>query len=537
MTISHVLQCAVRRAVPFVLLAAVTAGVFVGVRRNLPPTPPGGNQGEMSGTDVPDTSREPSRSDTAGMGLTPGEITLTVQDAYSKPQILAFSGEVPFGEGMHAASVLKEAGFSLSDAAYAQNTHVLALADGMDFLPNTYSRTLGTTYKLSYERKTEMSAPTPVYTAVQTVLPALEPYMGYLVLAGSAETAVYTSGGAHLVTFPTGEYVSADTRDMAGNPLFYKETGGERQYFRIDEENGGFIPSDYIDSVHNRGVYFDYPAYYGVSDNGLSRIVQITTTAERVEVETEAATEPETDPAETEPTEPTFTVNVLSEERLWAYGYSAAWRRTGYYYTEAYNFSEGMACVLDADGKMRFLNDACYYAFYPNKNYFYHDWYVREYMLPPLTNGEESIGFFYYDHGLCRVRRQVSDWTFADRVAIDEDILIDKTGAEFPVPEGYDILAYSDGVILLEKDGKYGYMNYTGAWIAQPIYDYARPFFEGLAVVGFADGERLVLDTAGEIVIPAGIYTHISDMSSGVMAVYSADSGWNVLYKMAKYAE
>ena len=138
------------------------------------------------------------------------------------------------------------------------------------------------------------------------------------------------------------------------------------------------------------------------------------------------------------------------------------------------------------------------------------------------------------------MRRQVVDWYSLNylenlRVAIDEDILIDKTGNEFPVPEGYDIVSYADGVILLSRDGKYGLMDHTGRWIAQPIYDFARPTIEGLTVVGFSDGTRLMLDTSGEIVIPAGLYEHISDASSGVITAYSEKTGWVLFHKMAKY--
>lgn len=280
------------------------------------------------------------------------------------------------------------------------------------------------------------------------------------------------------------------------------------------------IPVDYVDSVEGRGVYFDYPAYYGVSDNKLIRLVQRTLTTG-------------TDP---------YGLPVDYEEQLWAYGYSASWRRTNYKFSKAYDYAEGRAAILDENGYLNYLTESGYYAFYPKKNYYYYERYVTEYLLPPITDGEESIGFYYYDHGLVRARRQVVDWygiTYINtlRVAVDEDILIDKSGKEFPVPEGYDIKAYSDGVILLARDGKFGYMDYTGTWIAQPIYDYARPFVEGVAVAGFADGTRLMIDTAGELVIPAGYYTRISDASSGVIAAFGETQGWQIFHKMSQFEE
>ena len=114
--------------------------------------------------------------------------------------------------------------------------------------------------------------------------------------------------------------------------------------------------------------------------------------------------------------------------------------------------------------------------------------------------------------------------------------MMDKNGKEFPLPEGYDIVSYSDGVILLTRDGKYGYMDYTGAWIAQPIYDFAQPFYEGLAVVGFGEGDRLMIDTEGNIVIPMGAYDYISNASSGVIAAWRDGHGWDILHKMAKFS-
>ena len=45
-----------------------------------------------------------------------------------------------------------------------------------------------------------------------------------------------------------------------------------------------------------------------------------------------------------------------------------------------------------------------------------------------------------------------------------------------------------------------------------------------------------MLDTEGNIVIPAGQYDYISDVSSGVVAAYK-DGVWSVLHKMARFAE
>jgi len=90
-------------------------------------------------------------------------------------------------------------------------------------------------------------------------------------------------------------------------------------------------------------------------------------------------------------------------------------------------------------------------------------------------------------------------------------------------------------MILLHKNGNYGFMNYKGEWVIQPVYTYAEPYHEGLAVIGFTDGKKAMVDTSGNVVIPFA-YKHISNVSSGVIALYDEETGWQVAYKMTKPA-
>ncbi|HZJ82545.1 MAG TPA: WG repeat-containing protein, partial [Clostridia bacterium] len=49
----------------------------------------------------------------------------------------------------------------------------------------------------------------------------------------------------------------------------------------------------------------------------------------------------------------------------------------------------------------------------------------------------------------------------------------------------WDIGEFYDGIAKVKnKDGKYGFIDYKGDWIAQPIYDEVKDFSEGLAAVG-----------------------------------------------------
>ena len=95
------------------------------------------------------------------------------------------------------------------------------------------------------------------------------------------------------------------------------------------------------------------------------------------------------------------------------------------------------------------------------------------------------------------------------------------------------MLSYSDGMILLEKDGLFGFMDYTGEWIAEPIYSYAEAFCEGLAVLKTKDGRYGMIDTAGNIVLPFA-YSHVSSCSDGLVVCYSETNGWEIMRKMTK---
>ncbi len=530
-----------RRILPLLLLAVLSVGSlfaadrFFSAQSDVPTTLPPAVSGIAPVT--PDSSLEGSGGGTV-QSPSPSDVTLARQAA-CQADVLRLSQQAGFSEDtMITVPALSAEGFLRSDESYSADTSVLALAGKFDFFPKEYAKTYETVYDLSYRRPTEMSEPESVYTPRQVLRPAILPYMGFLLMDDGAETRLYTGDGLYLFTYPSAEYTRAFTRDNTGAALFYKDVEMElpvetetvetaaaetetvvvRMYYAVTDT--GFAPVEYDDAIDGRGVYFDYPAYYGIADNDRRRLVKKITTVEEKLDGTE----------------------VTTDSMLWAFGNANGRQLTNYSFTGAFDYSEGLAAVLNEKGQHLFLTEWGYYAFNPLKNYNYYNRFVTEYFLPPMTAGEESIGFYYYDHGLVRVRRQVVDWYSLHymeeedlRVTIDEDILIDKTGKEFPIPEEYDIISYSDGMILLEKDGKYGFMDYTGAWIAQPIYDFARPYFEGLAVVGFSDGTRLMLDTAGDIVIPAGVYDHISDASGGVITAFSYKTGWVLLHKMAKF--
>ena len=90
-------------------------------------------------------------------------------------------------------------------------------------------------------------------------------------------------------------------------------------------------------------------------------------------------------------------------------------------------------------------------------------------------------------------------------------------------------------MILLEKDGLFGYMNSRGVWLTAPEFTEASPFYEGLAVVTASDGRQGLIDRTGAYVLPA-VYDSITDCSDGVVLARSAAFGDVLLLKIADTA-
>ncbi len=147
-----------------------------------------------------------------------------------------------------------------------------------------------------------------------------------------------------------------------------------------------------------------------------------------------------------------------------------------------------------------------------------------------LTNDDSALGSYYFDQGYVRLRRRLVLRNKPDHAYIDQDILISETGKLFAIPEGYSLISYSCGILLLEKDGLYGYMDVKGNWIAQPTFTGAQPFYGGLAVVE-KNGLFGVVDNKGNLILPFE-YTIISHTSGGVFTAYHPVQGWNVFCVM-----
>ena len=176
--------------------------------------------------------------------------------------------------------------------------------------------------------------------------------------------------------------------------------------------------------------------------------------------------------------------------------------------------------------------------FSSRKNYFSElGWTANERYVDPLSLGVDSIGSYYFDNGLMRLRVQSYDryyFTDLDMVFIvtDEDILVRPDGTKFTIPSGYKLKAYSNGILLLEKDGKFSYYKSNGTWLRETEFTDAATFLEGIAVCAL-NGKYGVINNSGKVVVPFE-YDYISTVSSGTLTAYNSGEGWTVFQKLSK---
>ena len=384
---------------------------------------------------------------------------------------------------------------------------------------------------------------------VRELRPSVECYMGYLLIEADERIVVCSSDGTPLCAYSPSRYSPAYARDRAGHPLFVRREDGRELYFYLSSNGLNFIASDYDPVLDSRGLSFDYPADYGRWDEGdiyldydeeTGRYAYLLPPEELPEPEDgEEGTEEEEDggAAETEEPEPEPEPEPIP--------------LTGYDFTGAHPFVGGVAAVesdqfggslyfIKEDGEPLYefetVNEAGTVTRVSPMGF---DMvssagrYQFTVYCPPFTTGIESIGSFYFDHNLVRVRKRVIDnwWYFSRsslRVAEEYDVLLKRDGSEYPLPIGFSLTAYSEGMLMLERDGLVGFLSCTGEWIAQPIYAAAKPFQGGLAALETPDGRWGLIDTAGNIVLPF-TYDSVSLVSDGVIACWREENGWSVL--------
>jgi hypothetical protein len=223
--------------------------------------------------------------------------------------------------------------------------------------------------------------------------------------------------------------------------------------------------------------------------------------------------------------------------RLWGYFNVEAGRQiVWHYHNRAFNFSENIGIAYQGEpgrgGRLFFYNERGENLLGTGQDYF----------APGVDEvTERHLGYFYFDYGLTRAYSRTLDRRIMARET-REVILqhrIDSRGfsyfTEFHIPEDYTVRAYSNGMILLEKDGLFGFMNHLGEWVLHPIYTFARPFSEGVAVVGLGN-KRALIDTQGNL-LTGFRYDAILSCTGGIIALYERSEGWTILNKVRRQIE
>lgn len=271
------------------------------------------------------------------------------------------------------------------------------------------------------------------------------------------------------------DHTFAGVRDELDRPLFKKG----KKYYYLDHATLEFIETEYTEGGNGRGVEFDYPSYYGRYQD------DVTYRKKR---------------------SGQWGIYNPEDEDYIIYPYRDM----------VFTFNGNpVACAYDDDSsKLRFyrLNTSV----------------MTDKFYKPKTNGIESIGYYHFIDGLTRVRRVYSEND--TRVSVEELMYTD--GTLFNLPSDFVVRGYSDSMILLERDGKFGYMRSNGEWLTNPDFDYAAPFLEGLAVVG-KNGKYGVITTDGSFVIPM-VFNSIDNCSGGVILITMENGEKHIVNKLSE---
>lgn len=487
-------------------------------------------------------------------------------------------------EEIKTREALAEEGFYLTDSTYVPGTSAIGKISFSFSLPKRFSyRDMNSrTWKITTYDDGRMS--TVEDTVKSERRPAVYLYMGYIIYDDrGGELYIIDKNGAVLNTIDE-SLIPAYARDTYGRPLFFTpynyyadvpdtETVNEageseftyrgaylsgKNYYALYQ--GGYIYGvDYVEERDGRGLNFDFIPSYGLSDTYNKYRAGIASPKYSSFLDGSAALVTFMNWNYFSPYDPeTPDVNAIVEaEKAYALlptaeKLAAIENKTTpediyhisekFPYLAAFNYNEGYATVVTSDvdeepkyeaTELRVVNTSGEIMFTSRKKYSNPEgaFCSDRYMLP-LSRGEESVGHLYFDHGLMRIRKVSFDKFQLDeygdfRVNSDVDVLVYPNGTEFPIPDGYTLKGYSDGILTLERNGLYGYMRYDGSWIAEATYKNAAAFHGGIGVLTKPDGTVGAVDTNGSVVIPFK-YTYVSNRSDSLISAYSNDGGWEL---------
>lgn len=409
--------------------------------------------------------------------------------------------------------------------------------------------------------------------------PLLRPYYGYIIYTQKGSVKLLNAQGSAVLADITG-YEPIYRRTLAGEPLFKK---GDKYYFYCDPETSKTVFYSDVDaesytklssaeptaaSWFNYEYYLLLGKYYNaeedkrevlVPDIAVQRPDKPSLVEYNVNEDTLISlTIPDSSYDESgidmypfysivDYTVDEKTGDFKINKLLWGYMDSKGKVILEPQYKAAYSFSaDGFAVVVDAEDHVCIINkwgsvvcNPYYELYYTDENA--PNIYSRIIYFKPDTYGTESTGMFTVDDGYLRVRKKFVDCSIGDSMTCyitkkESYEIVDTAGRELVHPADYNLVSYSDGLMLLEKDGRYGFMNTDGIWVIESNLRYAEPFSEGLAVVGYRPDKLGVIDSQGNVVMPF-MYSHIEACSGGVITAYSEGNGWTVYNKLSRTAD
>lgn len=388
---------------------------------------------------------------------------------------------------LYLSSTATEAGYTLPVYSYGADT-VPVLSVKLSDYTDSLTPLLTNQYRIVYRYDKETGVFEGVYNTKK--VPMLSLYGGLLLAYDQGKTEILSWIGEYACSALG--YYPIYQKDSENRALFQKDG----LYYYYDEENGGFVLTEKPDFY---GIYFDSVPGYGNPNAALTPFYDY-------------------------------------EAGKWGYKNRDGEIVIPAQYLRAYPFGDnGIAAVqskkldgllfIDEKGKVILDSHLKYYK-YEGANAF--NWY----RAPELLD-ENAIGCLYFDHGYMRVTLETYALINSAERLKQEQALVDVDGNVLHLPTDYKLVSYSNGIAVLEKDGRYGYYSYTGRWITDPLYSEASPFVGGLGTAKDTNGKYHVFDTEGNEVIP-GVFDYVSSLSMGKLLCYKENEGWMLLTLYAK---
>ncbi len=469
-------------------------------------------------------------------------------------------------------SSLKSNGYKLAEKSYDKTDCKVGAVSAKLKIPTDFSQT---------KRQVNMPVKKETYhgyvTENETVTedcPVLVPYYGYVIYTAKGVCKLLDSNLNTLMNNFSG-FSPAYMTDYSGNPLFKKD---DKYYFYYDGKNYNgavytsvdndtfsklpatppevykyfaydvdmlhnlFVTNDFTNEANMKGIAYILPDYSGmvefsvdenlIFDLCVPSAVNNRSNGKLFRFPSYTYTKKEETKIDDKPY---YSYEV--KEILWGYMDANGKVVVEPKYHKAYEYSEGgFAVVADKEGHLFVLNEwgSVVYNYY-NDSYAFSDLgirYARDGHYLPDTFGVESTGMLYFDRGYVRMRRKLVDVENGYIDKRDYSTLVDTKGKTLNIPLDCSIEGYGDGVALVKRGDKYGYMRSDGSWLIEPELTVAKPFSEGLAVMGYAKDKLGVIDTEGNIILYP-MYSHIESCSGGVITAFSPVGGWSVFNKMS----